>query len=285
MAKSVVSKYVINPLTSRELLSFLDEKSKNILKYFIVKSLFSQPESKVGQKRLPIQIPKEHIEQWFTQALDVKPVGAGSYPIDIYNDRDRWGADIKMLNITLTPAGGVSSKDSGEASLGQKFAGPGVDLDQMFERKKFEKIKNQWLDLYLSKYKSLGSKYAVDKIYYFFILRPGTQSEGADFYFSGAIIDLDQVRLVKVNKNRTTKKSVFLDNFIDKEFGSTKIYKAKKRLELRLRPKKWVESNMMLKITTSYDPKKVNLRGKNIGLGFLRKQMEKMKKVQVSFLD
>lgn len=93
--------YVINPLTSEELLSFLDEKSKNIIKYFIIKSLFSQPEPKVGQKQLPIQIPKDHIEQWFTQALDVKPVGAGSGPIDIYNEREHWGADIKMLNIKL----------------------------------------------------------------------------------------------------------------------------------------------------------------------------------------
>ncbi len=83
--------HVINPLSKEELSSFLDVKSKEIIKYFIAKSLFSQPEPKIGQKTLPIQVPKEHIEQWFTQSFDVKPVGAGSYPIDIYNERENWG--------------------------------------------------------------------------------------------------------------------------------------------------------------------------------------------------
>ncbi len=81
--------FVINPLKQSDLQKFLDAKSKKIIKYFIIKSLFSQPEPKEGQKTLPIQIPKEHIEQWFTQSLDVKPVGAGSYPIDIYNEREK----------------------------------------------------------------------------------------------------------------------------------------------------------------------------------------------------
>ena len=56
-------------------------------------------------------------------------------------------------------------------------------------------------------------------------------------------------------------------------------------MELRLRPKKWVENSMVVKITTSFDSKRVNLREKSIGPSFLRKQIEKMKKVQVSFLD
>ena len=143
--------YVINPLKQNELLDFLDEKSKEIIKYFIIKSLFSQPESKIGQKSLPIQIPKEHIEQWFTQALDVKPVGAGSYPIDIFNERENWGADIKMLNITVNNLGDLSNKDSGEASLGQNFADAGINLDDLFLSNKFEEIKDKWVKLYKNK--------------------------------------------------------------------------------------------------------------------------------------
>src|SRR3989344_349988 len=120
------SNYVINPLTSKELLGFLDEKSKDIIKYFIIKSLFSQPEPKVGQKQLPIQIPKEHIEQWFTQSL----------------------------NIKLAKNGDVTNNDSGEAPLGQKFEGPGINLDAMFKANKYEDIKDQWANLYTDKYKS-----------------------------------------------------------------------------------------------------------------------------------
>ncbi|MCX6757682.1 MAG: hypothetical protein NTZ44_02255 [Candidatus Nomurabacteria bacterium] len=283
--KSKISRFVINPLTSKELLGFLDDKSKEIIKYFIIKSLFSQPEPKVGQKQLPIQIPKEHIEQWFTQSLDVKPVGAGSFPIDIYNEKEKWGADIKMLNIKLTKSGDVTNSDSGEASLGQKFEGPGINLDAFFKKEKYEEIKDQWVHLYNEKYKSLNKNYPVKRIYYFFILRPGTQIEGADFYFTGAVLDLKKLSKVEVNKLRTTKKSVFLNNFIDSEYGNTKIYKAKKRLELRLRPKTWIENNMALKITTSFTSSHVNLRKEKIGAEYLKQEIEKLKSVEVKFIQ
>lgn len=277
--------YVINPLSNKELLGFLDDKSKDIIKYFLIKSLFSQPEAKAEQRQLPIQIPKEHIEQWFTQSLDVKPVGAGSYPIDIYNEREKWGADIKMLNIKLNKSGDVSSSDSGEASLGQKFEGPGINLDEMFSDGKFVEIKDSWVKLYNDKYKSLNKSYPIEKIYYFFILRPGTQIEGADFYFTGAVLNLKKLKNVQVNKTRTTKKSVFLDNFINSEYGNTKIYKAKKRLELRLRPKKWIDTGMSIKITTSFISKHINLREEKVGLDYLKKRIEDLKNVEVKFID
>ena len=278
-------KYVINPLSSKELLGFLDDKSKNIIKYFLIKSLFAQPEPKVGQRQLPIQIPKEHIEQWFTQSLNVKPVGAGSYPIDIYNEREKWGADIKMLNVKLNSSGQISNSDSGEASLGQKFEGPGIHLDAMFAKGKYEEIKDSWTKLYNEKYESLNKTYKVKKIYYFFILRPGTQIEGADFYFTGAVLNLKNLNKVKVNKKRTTKKSVFLDDFIDNEYGNTKIYKAKKRLELRLHPKKWIDNNAALKITTSFISKHVNLREENVGVEYLKKRIEDLKNIVVEFVE
>ncbi|NQU83562.1 MAG: hypothetical protein HQ536_02525 [Parcubacteria group bacterium] len=277
--------FVINPLEQSELQKFLDDRSKEIIKYFILKSLFSQPEPKKEQKTLPIQIPKEHIEQWFTQSLDVKPVGAGSYPIDIYNEREEWGADIKMLNIKLNKSGGVADGESGEASLGQKFEGPGINLDEMFKKKKYENIKNQWVKLYNKKYKSLNKNYSIKKIYYFFILRPGTQIEGADFYFTGAVVNLNKLRKVEVDKNRTTEKSVFLKNFISNEYGSTKIYKAKKRLELRLRPKAWIENEMALKITTSFIPTHINLREEKVGSKYLDKEIDKLKNIEVKFIE
>jgi hypothetical protein len=252
--------YVINPLTSEELNSFLDNKSKDIIKYFIVKSLFSQPEPKLDQNQIPIQIPKEHVEQWFTQALNVHSVGAGSYPIDIYNLEQKWGADIKMLNIKIDEFGNITNSSSGEASLGQKFTGPGIDLDTWFAQKEYEKIKDSWVNLYNEKYNSIKDKYEINKIYYFFILRPGTQVEGVDFYFTGAVINLDNLHKIEVNKIRTTDKSVFLNHFIDNDYGNTKIYRAKKRLELRLNPKKWIENRFSLKISTSFQNKPINLR-------------------------
>jgi len=286
MKKEKINKnsFVINPLNKKELLSFLDDKSKEIIKYFIIKSLFSQPEPRINQKQLPIQVPKEHIEQWFTQALDVKPVGAGSYPIDIYNERDHWGADIKMLNIKIDESGNVLNSDSGEASLGQNFSDAGIELDNLFLTKNYNKIKNNWIKLYEAKYKSLKSKYPIEKIFYFFILRPGVQINGADFYFCGAFLDINNLKNVSVNKVRTTVSSVFLDNFIAEKLGNTKIYKAKKRLELRLKPKSWVDNDMAIKISTSFMPSHVDLRKENVGPKYLEKEIKKLQKIKIDFI-
>jgi hypothetical protein len=275
---------VINPLSNKELNGFLDEKAREIIKYFIIKSLFSQPESKLNQKSLPIQIPKEHIEQWFTQALDVKSVGAGSYPIDIYNERDKWGADIKMLNIKLDKKGDAIG-DSGEASLGQKFEGVGVHLDSLFKSKNFDSIKDKWIELYKEKYFALKNNYPIERILYFFILRPSIQTGGTDFFFAGASVDLSSLKNVKVNKNRTTMKSVFLNNFIDENYGNTKIYKAKKRMELRLRPNMWIKNNMVIRISTSFNGFNVDLRNEKLGSEYLAREIEKIKSININFIE
>ncbi len=279
-----MNNFVIEPLNREELMSFLDDKSKQIIKYFIIKSLFSQPEPKINQRTLPVQIPKEHIEQWFTQALNVSPVGAGSYPIDIYNEDDHWGADIKMLNIKVHANGDVKNNISGEASLGQKFTGTGLSLDDLFLNEKYEDIKNGWINLYRDKYEALKINYpSIKKIYYFFILRPGVQQNGTDFYFTGAVLDLDKLDSVKVNIDRTTKTSVYLTNFISSEFGNTKIYKAKKRLELRLSPKKWVDSNCTVRISTSFNSKNINLRDEEVDSEYLKKEIKKMNDIKIDF--
>lgn len=277
--------FVINPIDREELLSFLDDKAKEVIKYFIVKSLFSQPESKIGQRSLPIQIPKEHIEQWFTQAFNVTPVGAGSYPIDIYNEREHWGADIKMLNIKVDESGDIVKKDSGEASLGQNFREAGINLDTLFLSENYEEIKDKWVTLYKEKYETLKKNYPlIKKVYYFFILRPGIQTTGTDFYFAGAVLNLENLDKVNVNRRRTTKTSVFLSNFIADEYGNTKIYKAKKRLELRIHPKTWVNNNKAVKITTSFNPFNVDLRVEDVGLRYLEEQIKKIQEIKVEFI-
>ena len=285
MANNMPGDFVINPLGREYLVDFLDDKAIEIIKYFIIKSLFSQPESKMGQNSLPIQIPKEHIEQWFTQALDVKPVGAGSYPVDIYNEREHWGADIKMLNIKVDKDGIVKNGDSGEASLGQKFIDVGTSLDELFRTKNYNEIRNKWVLLYKEKYKSLKKDYPlIKKIFYLFILRPGIQTGGTDFYFTGAIIDLEKLDSVIVNNDRSTANSVFLDNFISDYYGNTKIYKAKKRLELRLCPKNWINNDKALRIKTSFIPSNVDLREKEIGMEYLEEQMKNLRDIEIKFM-
>lgn len=281
-----MNQFVINPLNKEELLAFLDDKAKGIIKYFIVKSLFSQPEPKIGQRLLPIQIPKEHIEQWFTQALDVKPVGAGSFPVDIYNEREHWGADIKMLNIKVDPLGNVVNGDSGEASLGQNFSDDDINLDTLFHSRNFDEIKDKWIMLFGLKYEAMKLHYPlVEKIFYFFILRPGVQDIGTDFYFTGAVLDFNKLPSVIVDQERTTLKSVFLKNFIAPGYGNTKIYKSKKRLELRINAKNWIENDLSVRIKTSFNSQNIDLRNEEINSEFLEKQFARLKDIDIEFIS
>jgi hypothetical protein len=56
------------------------------------------------------------------------------------------------------------------------------------------------------------------------------------------------------------KKSVVLENFIDESYGSVKVYKAKKRVELRIKPKPFLDKNNYLEFEIDNNFKKVILR-------------------------
>lgn len=269
--------YVIEPLTKSELLEIFDEEAKSVIRYYLIKAVFAQPEILPGQSPLPVQIPKEHIEQWFTQALGVTPVGAGSYPIDIYNDKEGWGADIKMLSIKTTESGEMTRGASGEASLGQNFKEAGIDLDDLFKRRDFETIKDRWVKLYTDKFASVERKFPINKYLYLFILR-----SGANFHLVGANIHLDNLKEVEVDYKKSTASSVFVSNFIDIDLGNTKVYKAKKRLELRLKPKKWVELGYSIKFETDFLAIEADIRKLCANPDLLDLELDRLKKIQIN---
>lgn len=268
-------KYVMNPITKEELLDIMDENANDIIKYFIKKSLFSQPEILPEQTPRAAQIPKEHIEQWFVQALGATPRGAGSYPIDIYDVDKGWAADIKMLNAKVLSNGKLADADSGEASLGQDFKSAGVDLDSLFNTGKFEKIRELWLDIIRKKERKVLKEIpGIKHIKYLFILRAENS-----FYLVGCNLDGNQLSNTSVDK--TTKTSVFLRGMIDPALGNTKIYKSKKRLELRLRPKEWIERGLFIEFKTNFSPYKANLSQIDDLDLFLESQFNKIKNINI----
>ena len=56
-----------------------------------------------------------------------------------------------------------------------------------------------------------------------------------------------------LEKTANSKKveSIFINGFIDSTLGNAKIYKAKKRLELRLKPLAWFEQGLCIVIPDS----------------------------------
>lgn len=244
--------YVLSPLTNDELNNIFDETAIKVFNFYMKRSLFAQPEPVENQKKLPIQVPKEHIEQWVVQAIGAEPVGAGSYPVDVKKGNE-FGADVKMLSCKVNSRGELMVGDSGETSLAQKFQDTGDSLDQLFKEKKYNEILEGWTKILHQKLSKVFQDDEVENIYYFFILRAETM-----FYLCGLKVCLDN--LVDTEVERGTDSSVFIKGFIDDRLGNVKIYKAKKRMELRLRPKCWVDNNMVIPFELKRELESVNTR-------------------------
>lgn len=240
-------------MTKHELEKLFDEKAIKILEYQIKKNVLSQPEVILGQDPIGLQIPKEYLEQWCVQALEAKPIGAGSYPIDII--KDDWGADIKSLACSLDKLGNLDGGDTGETSLAQKFKEGGENLDSLFINKNYEEIKDKWIEIVKNKNALVMEEKKIKKIYYFIFLRGYKE-----YYLCGMEVQIKNIDNVTVDVDRTTSSSVFLNGYIDSRYGYTKIYKAKKRLELRLKAKNIVEDDLYIKLSIPDTLAPVNLR-------------------------
>lgn len=247
---------VLRPLNRKELEIIFDSHAQEVIAYFLDKTMLLQPEINDLQQALPIQIPKEHIEQWFVQAIGAESVGAGSYPVDIVLE-DEFCADVKMLSCKLNKHGGLKDNAlSGETSLAQKFKSTGSDLDSLFKDNNFDEILDGWKRILSEKIQQVKDRFEDMPIYYFFFLRAGTT-----FYLCGCEFDTDEIENSYV-LDKSNDNSVYVGGFIKPNYGEVKIYKAKKRMELRLYPAHWVDKEKVIKFETNSNSKPVDLRKK-----------------------
>lgn len=242
---------MLKPLSRSELEELFDERSLDVLRFYIKKAMISQPETLISQGPLAIQVPKEHIEQWIVQAIGGRPVGAGSYPVDIVHGTS--GIDVKMLAAKTNDKGELTSGDSGETSLAQNFKDSGASLDGLFNEQKYDEILDGWKEILHNKLDKVCIEQNLNQIYYFFILRAKN-----NIHLCATSVDLSKIDTLKVL--RGTDSSVFIDGLIDSNFGYGKIYKAKKRLELRLKPKHWYENNCTLDFNLDFSVPSKNIR-------------------------
>ena len=79
------------------------------------------------------------------------------------------------------------------------------------------------------------------------------------FYVCGCSLNVDEI--ANISADGITNDSVYISDFIDESYGNVKIYKAKKRMELRLHPEHWIKrcnwNSLMINTTQKIeDPKK-----------------------------
>jgi len=251
---------VLMPMSRQELGEIFTKRAIMIIQYFLDKAVFAQPEPMPRQKPLPFQAPQEHIEQWLVHALNVRHIGSGSSAVDIFKAGE-WGADVKMMSCKMDEeTSSVIDADSGETSLAQKFSGTGNDLDTLFRTKEFAKICNGWKAILSEKLKSVldDTDKNIRTVYYFVVLRAGSSLHLCGLKIDPAAIDRVEVSnsTIEYAENNPGKEtnSIWLDGMIDKRYGNVKIYKAKKRMELRLRPINWINDGLTIEFKMKSAP-------------------------------
>ena len=250
-----MSNYVLRFLDKNEIENFIDEPANQVISYLLKKLLFSQPELIKNQEFSNIQVTKEFLEQWLVQALSVSPVGAGNYPIDAVSVTLKLGFDIKFVSAKVDSKGNFLNRISNETSLGQKFTEHGDNLDQLFRDKNFDKILKFWKILINKKFKKAITEQKISKIYYFIFIRGGES-------INLAVAEVNPKLINALKVDRKTGLSVFVEGFCDPRYGQVKIYKSKKRMELRTRPYNLDGDSKLFTwdFSNIYTQKKVNLR-------------------------
>jgi len=165
-----------------------------------------------------------------------------------------WGADVKMLSCKVDKNDNLTNGDSGETSLAQKFVGTGISLDDMFKNEQYQEIIDGWSSIWKDKLVNVKTNKSIDNIYFFFFLR-GSKKES---YICAFEVDVDNINIDTItqrDENSKIKQSIFLDGVIDAKYGNSKIYKAKKRLELRLKPKNLLDDGFLITIPTEIPTK------------------------------
>jgi hypothetical protein len=251
---------VLEALDKKEINEIFDINSKKILNFLLQKTIISYPEFLPSQKETSLYLEKKQCEQWIVQCLGLNPVGEGNYPID--GTRDKNGYDVSSLSLGQTPKTKKMNSQTGEKSLGQKFEDENFGelddtLDQLFLNKEGTKIVDAWKTILKKKWIKTIKEKNLDTL---FLVNLVTYKIEAKFYVF--LLKINHEKLERIEKGEFSKKGSSIDvkNIIDTKYGNVKIYKAKKRLELRLKPKEFLKEGKYLCFDLENNTSSKNLR-------------------------
>lgn len=101
------------------------------------------------------------------------------------------------------------------------------DLDTLFNTNEGEKAVEIFKNKFMEKYNFKDGKKKV--IYYMIFI-----CKDKNIYISCLKLNYEHISNMKFSEFTQSCKNILINNFINKKFGNVKLYKSKKRLELRL---------------------------------------------------
>ena len=272
---------VLEEVKLDELNKIFDKNSKNVFDFLLQRTVISYPEFLPGQNNTALYLEKKQCEQWVVQSLGLKPVGEGSYPIDGINNKI--GYDVSSLALGQTPTGKMK-KQTGEKSLSQKFEDENFgdendNLDSLFNSEKYDEIIKAWKNILKKKWEGTIKDQNLNDLYLINLILYKPENKLMIFLLKINHNNLDEVTKGKVSAKKT---SVWFNNFIDEKFGNVKVYKSKKRVELRICPQEFIKNKSFLNFDINNKIDTKNLReifdNKNKKNKYLLKQSKRIKK-------
>lgn len=168
-----------------------------------------------------LSIEYDFSEWWTAIASNGKLTGKGNSSIDVVTDLNE-GIDV-MCTI-------MNNSQSNEKSLIQNFSCSGDNLDKLFKEKKFDEAVELYKKDLNSKLTNAINTKNLKSIYVLAFI-----TFKMNIYLVCFKYYLDRLNNIKsggfVSKQ---EKNIITSGFIDPNYGNVKLYKSKKRLELRL---------------------------------------------------
>ena len=166
-------------------------------------------------------IEDEFSEYWLAKASNGKQIGKGSGGMDIKTSTNE-GIDAMCIIMNKTI--------SNEKSLVQNFSTAGQNLDNLFIEKKDTEAIQLFMKTYQTKLNKTKLDYSLEKMYII-----GFISLNHSVYATCFELNIDNIPNIVSGGFTKSNKSIKINNFIDTGFGEVKLYKSKKRIELRLK--------------------------------------------------
>lgn len=156
-------------------------------------------------------------EYWIAKCINGQRVGEGNCPIDVITP-ENIGIDVMCLCL--------NKSITNEKSIIQNFKIGGNSLDNLFQIFNVKEIIDLYKKSLYTKLKSSMEKFNLKSLYYLAFI-----SSSKNVYLS--CYKLDIYAIYNISDGLMNSKSITCKNFIDEKYGHVKIYKSKKRMELR----------------------------------------------------
>jgi len=145
-------------------------------------------------------------------------VGEGHFPIDVVKD----DSGIDVLCVCL------NGDNTNEKSIMQNFSNCGNNLDTLFSSGKYQKALSEFTREYYKKLTIARNTKQIKNLYYLAFISTDT-----NVYMSTFKINPECVSNTRFENVSKQQKSIKFSGFVDSKFGSTTLFKSKKRLEIR----------------------------------------------------